>query len=97
MTLAQAITLSNKTPGLNTINFSLPPITHSGTVEFDRRTIIIPPAGLPAITNPVIIDGTPNGNTAAANGTNNYGIASIHRWWASPKPACPAWSSTSAR
>ncbi|MFL5341430.1 MAG: SdrD B-like domain-containing protein [Gemmataceae bacterium] len=75
MTIAQAIALANKTPGLDTINFSLPPITHSGTVEFDRRTCIIPVAGLPAITDPVIIDGTPNGNTTATNGANNYGIS----------------------
>lgn len=80
LTLQKAIQLSNSTPGLDTINFSLPPIVHptSGNPMFARRTIIVPPGGLPAITDPVIIDGTPTDNLGITNGKNNYGIGFFH-------------------
>ncbi len=77
-TLADAIISSNKTPGLNKITFAIPPIVNpaSGTPEYARRVIIIPAAGLPIITNPVIIDGTPiAGEANITNGKNNFGIA----------------------
>src|SRR5262249_18431213 len=59
-----------------TINFNLPPIINpsNGTREYSRRTILVPAGGLPAITDPVIIDGTPNFGDAARHSKRNFGI-----------------------
>jgi parallel beta-helix repeat protein len=80
MTLSKAIELANKTPGIDTINFALPPILNpsNGQPVWARRTIVVPAGGLPAITDPVIIDGTPLDFTnTLTNGKNNYGIGDL--------------------
>src|SRR5262249_54305242 len=61
MTLSKCIQLANANPGIDTIQFDLPPIIdpRNGNPVFARRTIVVPPGGLPAITDPVILDGTP--------------------------------------
>src|SRR5262249_8122531 len=78
LTLSKAIQLANATPGIDTIAFNLPPIINpsNGSPVYARRTILVPTTGLPAITDPVIIDGTPHDNLGINNGKNNYGIAS---------------------
>src|SRR5262249_38639020 len=41
---------------------------------YSRRTILVPAGGLPAITDPVIIDGTPAAGDSPRNNSRNYGI-----------------------